>query len=581
MTINDTSPITILSASAEINKYIDTLPTKHKFLKDYQYLILQYFLSPHFENKQLLLLWLAVGRGKTLLSIACAIAGLDKGMFKQVIILCPKSIIDEFHKNMKLYFNLLYPNSPKSSVQYNKYINKFHLIAYNSWKAYTNLLKIPNLNHTLFIIDEAHLFMKSIIKVNLRDVDTTNKKYKYIGNAKRIYDKIQSISRKKVLVLTGTPSAKTPFETIPIFNLAYKQPLFDCDYNKFNDKYIDFDRNQIVHVDELIRKLDGLIAYVPAVSNVTKASGNPRATELKLINVEMSEKQYKQYLIDYEKEVNESSFTNKRNVFGLMFGSVSTFHTKTFEDCIYYNDKLTNRDYEDRYVGKITIDNIHCPKIVKMYNDSCKINGSCVFYFRFARMYGIECMEMMLQTKNFIKVDSDNVDNVFKSKGKRYVVFSGSESNTFRDECKGLFNDKRNRYGEYIKYMLLSPSGSVGITLKNVRYLGIGSVSFNYSEIRQIMGRVNRLKSHEDLPFEDRTVENKIYVMTKNVNYYNKHKKFIDNLCSRKAPGCDEIAPSIEKIILYDSYEDDKINESFKNDVLIHASITEKVYDKF
>ncbi len=756
----------IHNASENINDYIETLPTKHKFLKNYQYIILQYFLSEHFADKQLLLLWLAVGRGKTLLSLACAIAGIDKGMFKRVVVLCPKAIIDEFEKNLKLYFELMYStklqhnclqggdvnelhkylrplelsacidththvdthrshayeqdmvdpdvdttvntmvdthrshpckqdmvdhdaehtvdnvcshhrshayeqgmvdthrshtckqdmvdihvdpdvdrcayddadihhphgsvdpdvdttvntmvdthrshacgqdmvdrcadsdvystsslaggmtskSKPNAEQAYQKYKSHFHMIAYNSWKAYHNFRDLykstKGLSQTLFIIDEAHLFMKSIIKVNLRVQDERDSAMKFIGNAKRIYDIIQSISRKKVLVLTGTPSAKTPFETIPMFNLAYKQPLFTSNYQEFNDKYIDYEEHKVVHVTELRKKLDGLIAYVPAVSNKS-SPGTPHATELKVINVEMSKPQYQQYLIDYEKELNEGGFTNKRNIFGLMFGSISTFHTKTFEDCIYFNPYLNNRNGENRYKGKLIVDKIHCPKIVKMYNDTTKIKGSCVFYFRFARMYGIECMEEMLKMNGYTKVVLSNYESVFDSKAKRYIVFSGNEDIKFRDRCKESFNDSRNRYGEYMKYMILSPSGSVGITLKNVRYLGIGSVSFNYSEVRQIMGRVNRLNSHADLPAKDRTVTNYIYVMVKNKEYYEKHRKFVDALCERTSVGITESAPTIEKIILYDSYEDDKINESFRNDVLIPASITANIYDEF
>ena len=569
----------ILNLSEPIAKYIRSISTKHKFLTNYQFLILQYFLSEHFANKNLLILWLSVGRGKTLLSLSCAICGLQRNMFKRVVILCPKAVVDEFYKNMRLYWSLLYPSSKnKQQTEFDKYISFFHIIPYNSWKAYSNISKLKDLEKTLFIIDEAHLFMKSIIKVNLRIKDFTDRSMKYVGNCKRIYDLIDSLRKKKVLALTGTPSAKTPFEMIPMFNLAYNTPLFEESYEKFNDKYIDFDDGKVVHTKELVNKLDGLIAYVPAAGKNNKSV--PRATALKEIEVEMSENQYKQYLIDYEKELDENSNLGmKTNIYGLIFGTVSTFHTKTFEDCIYWNDRLKNRKNEDRYIGKIIADEEHCPKIMKMYRDSKRVDGSAVFYFRFARMYGVECMGTLLENEGYEKVEDDDIFE--EGKRKRYAIFSGSESSKWRDRCKEMFNDKRNRRGEYIRYLLLSPSGSVGITLKNVRFLGIGSVEFNYSAIRQILGRVNRINSHEDLPLEDRTVENRIYVMKKNEAYYRKHKKWIEELCSRKAPGSSEIAPSIEKIILYDSYEDDKINEDFKNNVLREASITKECWDKF
>ena len=42
-----------------------------RFLKKYQYLIVKYFNSPAFRSKQLLLLFMEVGTGKTLTSLAC------------------------------------------------------------------------------------------------------------------------------------------------------------------------------------------------------------------------------------------------------------------------------------------------------------------------------------------------------------------------------------------------------------------------------------------------------------------------------------------------------------------------------
>ena len=39
------------------------------------------------------------------------------------------------------------------------------------------------------------------------------------------------------------------------------------------------------------------------------------------------------------------------------------------------------------------------------------------------------------------------------------------------------------------------------------------------------MGRVNRLNSHIDLPINERTLTNFIYISTKNVKYYKNTKK--------------------------------------------------------
>lgn len=567
-------------ADKEINKYIKSLSTKHAFLKDYQYLIYQYFLSEYFRDKMLLILWMTVGSGKTLLSISCGIAGLKTKMFDKVVILSPKSIQDEFRKNLLLYCTLSNPKNTKEEVitkLYDSYMQHFHLIAYNSGIASKNFHAIRDLEHSLFIIDEAHLFTKAIMKVNLLQTDLKKSNMLNRGNAKRIYDTIKSTKHKKVLALTGTPSSKMPFEMVPLFNLAYSKDMFTTNMDEFNEYYINNEEAIVEHKNELIFRLNGLIAYVPRPITSTSVRASPLIT----VDVEMGYEQYKQYLIDYKKELDELGPSPYMNMYGYKFGKISSYHTKTFEDCIYWNKYLTNKEQEDRYVGgPHTVNMKHCPKLIKMFSDTLDIDGTCVFYFRFTGIYGVQSMGRLLELNGYRATDPR--EKVFQiGHAKRYAVFSGDISIGCRNKWKDWFNDKRNIRGEYIKYLILSPSGSVGITLKNVRYLGIANVDFSYATIRQILGRCNRLGSHDDLPKQDRTLINKIYIMTKNMKYYKEHRYDVEELCSRTAPGVNETAPSIERIIMADAIHDDRINEDFKNNVLIPASITEKVYKDF
>ena len=537
-----------ISASG-YQKYLSTLSEHDKsFLTPYQSFIVRYFTSEQFKNKVLLLLYMEVGTGKTLTSLACGIEGIRTNLFSKIIILSPKSVQDEFKQNLLLYYKL------GKDLDFNQIRDKMVMIPYNANNSSLQLRMLGDLEDSLFIIDEAHLFMKSIIKVSLLPIE--NRKNN-IGNAKMIYDHISSLQHKKVICLTGTPSAKHPFETVPIFNLAGCN--FPSNFEEFNKEFINYTKNTIKNKQTIISKIRNIVAYVKTDSSLQGLKASP----LKIINVEMSEPQYIQYLIDYGKELQEKGFTNKRNVYGLPFGAISSFHAKTFEDCVYWNDKLTNRDDDkNRYVGTITIDDLHSPKIMRMYHDTEKLRGTCVFYFKFVRMYGAEAMCSKLQQEGYSLPKSD--ENIFESKTKRYVLFTGSIPYQTRVNWKAAFNDPRNMYGEYIKYLILSPSGAVGVTFRNVRYLGIGSVEYNFSMIRQIMGRANRLNSHIDLPLKDRKLDNYLYIMTKNKAHYKRNKEEINRLCSREAPGYREVAPTIERIIYQDSIHDDKINEQFR-----------------
>lgn len=521
------------------------------WLMSYQRFITEYFKSEKFEKKELLMLYMKVGTGKTLTSLVCGIDGLRDERFKRVVILSPKSVQDEFVKNLELFYKLegVKREDLKQNIEKN-----IVMIPYNANNARVQFKALGNLEKSLFIIDEAHLFMKSIIKVCL----LPNQLKRNIGNAKRIYDDIKKLKNKKVILLTGTPSTKHPFETVPMFNLAGCN--LPTTFELFCDKFIDND-NKVIKNEKLLKsKLKGLVAYVGNEDKRQKL----KATELIVEDVEMSEGQYKQYLNDYALELKERGFSNQRNIYGLMFGAKSSFHSKTFEDCVYWNDMLKGED-DDRYIGedKLKIDNNHCPKVMKMFEDSEKINGSCVFYFRFVRMYGVDTMVEKLKKKGYVLCESDE-EKVFEKKMKRFVLFTGSVCYSTRIKWKNIFNDERNKYGEYVKYLILSPSGAVGLTLRNVRYLGIGSCEFQYSTIRQIMGRCNRLGSHLDLPEKDRTLLNKLYLSSKNMKYYMRNKKDIDELCKREAPEWNETAPTIERCIYQDSLNDDRINESFR-----------------
>ena len=506
-------------------------------LMKYQEQIKNFFLK---SNRDILLLYMKVGTGKTLTSLACAIEGVENKDYENIIILSPKSVQHEFKSNLKLY---------QTFTEYNQEINnKITLIAYNGNNAQEKFKNLKLKSNCIFIIDELHLFLRSVIKVNL-DASIENKKN--IGNCKNILDMIYKIKNKKVLGLTGTPSAKCPFELVPFFNIDKNIDL-PLDINEFNSTFINEINKEIKNEKKLKNTLKDTVVYVNKIDQQKLISSDLIEEE-----IEMSITQYKQYLKDYQKEIEEIAFTNHKNIYGIPFGAKSTFHCKTFQDSIYVSD--LKRDFNTY------IDENHCPKIIKMFDDTKNIKGLCAFYFRFVD-FGVKTMEAKLIKEGYklFKPTSKFIFNEF-NKGKYYILFTGNESSDHRNKCKEIFNSKENCYGEYIKYIILSPSGSVGVTLKNVRYLGIGCVEFNYSMITQIMGRVNRLNSHIDLPIKERTLLNKIYISVKNEKYYNKNKTKIDKLCSRKTYGYEnEEALCIERIIFQDSISDDIINEKFR-----------------
>lgn len=515
---------------------------------DYQSEVIKFFKE---SSRTALLLYFTVGCGKTLTALGCGYAGIKEGNFKNVIILSPKSIQDEFKQN-----TILLESFKQNTEFFEIFSKRIHMIPYNASNSFLQLKKLErsiSLEDSIWIIDELHLFLRSIIKVRidpskplLSSVDT--------GNAERILKLIKSMKNKKVIGLTGTPVFKYPVEITPFFNLnGVKLPE---NIETFNKRYVKTLGNEVMlnNVDELKDKLKNSIAYVTLPD-----TQHLKATELIEEEVPMSIEQYKKYLKDYDNECNEEGFSKGTNRFGIHFGKISTFHARTFQDSVYVPQDINGLENINRYTS---------PKIMKMFEDADKIHGKGAFYFRFVEI-GVKTMEEKLKQEHYSHLTLSDIkdfkNNILK-KGKRYITFTGEESDSVRNKYKKIFNDPKNNYGEYIKYIILSPSGSTGITLKCVRYLGLGSVDFNYGQITQILGRCNRLNSHVDLPVKDRTLLNKIYLSTKNEKYYSEHKNEIDALCSRKTYKYEnEDALCIERIIFQDSKKDDLINEAFRN----------------
>lgn len=509
------------------------------------------------------MLYMETGTGKTITSLSCGIRLLTDKKVEKIVVMTPKSIQTEFLYNFNEYCTMIDINDR----QKNEFSSKIVYMCYNSGKTYSYFNALKDKDNTLYIIDEAHLFMRSILKANIPDEKlerlrrlpktiVNDDEYISRGNCKKVYDEMIKLHNSYFFLLTGTPSAKTPFENIPMFNLS-PQCNLEMAIDIFTEKYFNADGSiNNANKTELIHNLNGLIAHVGINDELQQL----KATPLIVKEVEMSYKQYKHYLDDYSQELKEKGYIRHVNTFGWGFGQISSFHAKTFGDSIYVNCKdisLTT----DQPLSNIIINKDNCPKILTMFNDAEAIHGKCCMYFRFVDR-GVNTMRKCLEMNGYTMVGRH--ENVYSTPGKRYVVFTGENSAKVNAYFKQLFNDKRNMYGDYIKYILLSPAGSVGLTLKCVRYLGIGCVEYNISAIRQVQGRCNRLNSHVDLPVKDRTLVNYIYLAVSNKEYIKKHYNDLDSWYNRTAPDHDEKFPSIERCIYQDALYDDKLNDSFR-----------------
>ena len=141
-------------------------------------------------------------------------------------------------------------------------------------------------------------------------------------------------------------------------------------------------------------------------------------------------------------------------------------------------------------------------KMVNIIFNIFKSKGPVVVYSNYVQMEGLQIFRIFLEAFGFSEYGS--------SKGtdfKRFVEYTGSVDREKRERGRKVYNDKKNIYGKLVKIILISPAGSEGISLLNVRQVHIMEPYWNEVRITQLIGRAIRACSHKDLPIDQRKVD--------------------------------------------------------------------------
>jgi superfamily II DNA or RNA helicase len=147
-----------------------------------------------------------------------------------------------------------------------------------------------------------------------------------------------------------------------------------------------------------------------------------------------------------------------------------------------------------------------------MYECSCKMTaimfyslrspGTLLVYSNYVKMEGLQVFKIYMKYFGYTEFGKEpGIDF------HRYTEFSGSMDKELRNSFLNAFNDSRNKDGSKIRIILISPAGSEGISLKNVRQVHVMEPYWNEVRIEQLIGRAIRQCSHKDIPIDERYVE--------------------------------------------------------------------------
>jgi hypothetical protein len=180
---------------------------------------------------------------------------------------------------------------------------------------------------------------------------------------------------------------------------------------------------------------------------------------------------------------------------------------------------------------------IFSPKYLNILKNITNVEniGLHLLYSQFRTIEGIGIFGEVLKANGFVKFEikkrGGEWDITSPVGVQCFAFYSGTESKEEKEIVRKIFNGEwntpgfpplileklkdydTNMFGEIIKVLMITASGSEGINLKNTRFVHIMEPYWNPARIDQVIGRARRICSHQQLPEELRTVEVFLYIM--------------------------------------------------------------------
>lgn len=190
--------------------------------------------------------------------------------------------------------------------------------------------------------------------------------------------------------------------------------------------------------------------------------------------------------------------------------------------------------------------------------------GPVLVYSQFREIEGLGILSLALNANNFCefkikKINDEWVPDMKECDRKKikYIKFDTKDDehmsillDIFNSQFSKLPSSlhkyitanfgKDNLHGEVIKLLMVTQSGSEGISLRNVRQVHIMEPYWNVIRVQQVIGRAIRANSHIDLKEDERKVQTFMYVMKltdeqkRNSNEGKSSDEYIYDIAERK-----------------------------------------------
>lgn len=316
---------------------------------------------------------------------------------------------------------------------------------------YSKIKKLLETDITIFkgksvILDEAH---------NIRNENVHNL---YIASGLSVAEKI--------VLLSATPVINYLNDLSVLINIVKGLDVLPTERSLFEQMYYDEENMTIVNENNLMSKLKNTISYYK-----TENDDNYPSSSYYYEKVVMSEDQIKEYIYYIKKIIYENeNIIDNLDLFNIDYGMLSKKKRNFF---LNVTRQLSN-----------TVKKSHnSPKITEIFKKIKDGPYPIVVYSNFLKS-GIYALATMLEEEQI-----------------SYKTITGL---TNSDKLNMIVNNYNK--GDY-KVLLISSAGSESLDLKNTRQLHIMELHWNDARIKQVFGRVNRYRSHIDLPKNEQHVD--------------------------------------------------------------------------
>lgn len=502
----------------------------------------QLFCAKYMTDKVVkgLLIFHGLGTGKTLTFTITANA-LDM----DTVILAPASLkenefktIEQNYTGSKKFYFLSY-NSPNFVGQYKK-LGK---------RTIGESKDINYFDNKFIVIDEAHIFFQNVISGKAEQ-------------AFKIFTFLLSAKDVKFMFLTGTPISGDPFELSPMFNLLRKD-TFPIKRDEFYNYFVAGDDSVIKNKNVFADRITGLVSYYKGIHDINQWI-LPKMDSFEIIRCPMGLVQWSNYIsirlkeVDFERKsrYDKRSFKvgNYKRPERSNFGA---YKAGSLQACDFAFPSEVEKKYENvhgtikniaetkwKYLTDLfkfsdIYDNIdkYSTKIKKLLEHIDKIKGQKIFIYTRFKVVGTYILSEMLKQVGYTEWTKKNLmKETTIDSDKTFGVVNGDTTDKY--EIINYFNDKSNMYGSKMKIIIGTSVMAAGVSLFDTREVHVLEPQWKYSIMDQIVGRINRVCSHVNLPISERTF--KVYFYLSEVpNKYKDLADFDDGLSS------DEIIYSI------------------------------------